>query len=99
MRSYLKEVRQQLFIEERKRGKDEGKKFLALYHKDYVDILGGIIKSYLLLKQALVSEQKETVAEAYIIRMVVEAEHCKNKVYSNIDDIINGAYQKLFPNE
>ena len=96
MRSYLKEVRQKLFVEEKKRGKDEGKKFNALYQKDYVDLVGGIIKSYLLLKQALVSEKKVIVAESYINRVLVAAEHCKSKVNSNIDDIINGAYNKLF---
>ena len=89
-------MRQTLFVEERKRGKEEGKKFNALYQKDYVDLVGGIIKSYLLLKQALVSDKKEVVAESYINRMVVTAENCKNKVNSNIDDIINGAYSKLF---
>ena len=96
MRSYLKEIRQKLFVEEKKRGKVEAKKFNALYQKDYVDLVGGIIKSYLLLKQALVSEKKEIVSESYINRMLVTAEHCKNKVNSNIDDIINGAYHKLF---
>ena len=95
MRGHLKEVRETLFIEEKKRGKDKGKKYHSLYQRDYVDIVGAILKGYLLLKQALISDHKELVAKAYINRMAIASDHCRKRIMSGIDDVIGDEYLRL----
>ena len=94
-RKNLKEGREILFLEERKRGKEEGKKYNSLYQKDYVDTLGGIIKSYLLLKQSLLSEGKIDVAKSYIERLAVTSGHSTERIKSGIDDVINETYSRV----
>jgi alkylation response protein AidB-like acyl-CoA dehydrogenase len=95
MRNDLKEVRQSLFIEEKKRGKEMGKKYNSLHQREYVDIIGAIIKGYLLLKQAIISEHKELIAKAYINRMVIATEHCRKRIMSGIDDVIGDEYLRV----
>jgi alkylation response protein AidB-like acyl-CoA dehydrogenase len=95
MRSHLKEVRETLFVEEKKRGKEKGKKYNSLYQRDYVDIIGAIAKGYFLLKQSLISDHKEYIAKAYIDRMVIASEHCKKRIMSGIDDVIGDEYFKV----
>lgn len=96
MRVCLKEARETLFLQEKKRGKVDGKKFNSLHQKDYIDMLGGIIKSYLLLQQANLSGHKEVIAQSYINRMAVTAGSCRDRIARGIDDVINGAYAKIF---
>ena len=96
MRRCLKEARQALFLEEKKRGKVDGKKFNSLFQKDYIDMLGGIIKSYLLLRQATLSAHKEVIAQSYVNRMAVTARSCRDRIDRGIDDVINGAYARIF---
>jgi alkylation response protein AidB-like acyl-CoA dehydrogenase len=95
MRAFLKEAREHLFVEERKRGKDEGRRFNALNQMHYVDLVGDILKGYLLLRQAVISEHKETVARAYLGRAAIRAEYLKNLIKSGIEDVINGDYLKV----
>ncbi|OHD70970.1 MAG: hypothetical protein A2W19_07545 [Spirochaetes bacterium RBG_16_49_21] len=95
MRGCLKEARERLFAEERKRGKDEGRRFNALNQMYYVDLVGEILKGYLLLRQATISDHKEAVAKAYIARAVIRADYLKNMVTSGIEDVINGDYLKV----
>ncbi len=95
MRRELKEVRESLFIQERNKGKEEGRRYNGMYQRDYADILSGIIKSYLLLRQATISEKKEVAARSYISRMTLKAEYLKRKVKSGIDDLVNSAYAEL----
>jgi alkylation response protein AidB-like acyl-CoA dehydrogenase len=95
MRRELKEVRESLFIREREKGKDAGRKYNGIYQRDYADILGGIIKSYLLLRQATISEKKEITARSFISRMSIRAEYLKRKIRSGIDDLVNSAYARL----
>lgn len=99
IREYLKESRQVLFIEEKKRGKEEGRKYNAVYQQNYVDIVAGCIKSYLLMKQALISEHKLPVAKSYIDRMVVKAGNCANSIKSCIDDLITDTFYKVIVSE
>jgi 3-(methylthio)propanoyl-CoA dehydrogenase len=95
MREHLKEARQILFLEERNRGKDLGRKYNGIYQQNYVDIVAACIKSYLLLKQSLISDHKLPVAKSFIDRAVVKAENCKNSIKSRIDDLIGEAYNKI----
>lgn len=95
MKDCLREARQTLFLEERTRGKEEGRKYNAIYQQDYVDIVAGILKSYLLLKQSIISDHKADIAKAYIDRMVVKADYLKNKIKSCIDDLIDETYYRV----
>jgi 3-(methylthio)propanoyl-CoA dehydrogenase len=95
MRENLKEARHILFIQERNRGKELGRKYNGIYQQNYVDIVAACIKSYLLLKQSLISDYKLPVAKSYIDRAVVKTENCKNSIKSCIDDLIGDAYQKV----
>ena len=97
MRGFLKESREHLFVEERKRGKEEGRRYNALNQMFYVDLVGDILKGYLLLKQASISAHKDEVAKAYIGRAVIRAEYLKNMVKSGIEDVINSDYLKVLP--
>ena len=91
----LKESRQILFVEERNRGKELGKKYNAIYQQNYVDIVALCIKSYLLLKQALIADYKLPVAKAFIDRAVVKAENCRNSIKSRIEDLIGEPFDKI----
>lgn len=95
MREYLKEARQILFIQERNRGKELGRKYNAIYQQNYVDIVAACLKSYMLIKQALISDHKIPVAKAYIERAMVKAEYCKNSIKSTVDDLITDEYFKI----
>ena len=95
MRDCLKEARQSLFLEEKKRGKEIGRKYNAIYQQNYVDIVSGIIKGYLLLKQSLISDHKDCIAKAYIDRVVIKAEYNMNNIKSCIDDLIGDEYSKV----
>lgn len=95
MREFLREARQSLFLEEKKRGKDIGRKYNAIYQQNYVDIVAGIIKSYLLLKQSLISDHKYCIAKSFIDRLVIKAEYNMNSIKSCIDDLIGDAYNKV----
>ncbi len=99
IRVFLKEARQRLFVEERNRGKENGKKYNAVFQQNYVDIVAAIIKSYLLLKQVLISDHKEVVAKAYVDRMVIKSEYCLNSIRGGIDDLITDTYYKVIPEE
>ena len=95
MRGFLKESRQILFVEDKNRGKENGRKYNAIYQQNYVDIVGAIIKSYLLMKQTLISDHKVPVAKAYVDRMTVRTEYCLNSIKSRIDDLITDVYYKI----
>ncbi|MBN2401703.1 MAG: acyl-CoA dehydrogenase family protein [Spirochaetes bacterium] len=95
IREYLNEARQILFVEERNRGKELGRKYNAIYQQNYVDIVSACIKSYLLVKQALISDHKLPVAKSFIERAVVKAEYCKNSIKSCVDDLIGEAFNKV----
>ncbi len=95
MRSHLKEAREHLFVEERKRGKEEGRRYNALNQMYYVDLVGDILKGYLLLKQASISDHKDAVAQSFIDRAAIRAEYLKKMVKSGIEDVINGEYLKV----
>ncbi len=95
MRAHLKESREILFIEEKNRGKELGRKYNGIYMQNYVDIVAACIKSYLLMKQALISDYKIHVAESYINRAVVKTENCRNIIKSCIDDLITEKYEKI----
>jgi hypothetical protein len=99
MRGFLKEARQILFVEDKNRGKENGRKYNAIYQQNYVDIVGAIIKSYLLMKQTLISDHKVPVAKAYVDRMTVRTEYCLNSIKSRIDDLITEVYYKIVTEE
>ena len=80
---------------ERNRGKELGKKYNGIYMQSYVDIVAACIKSYLLMKQALISDYKINVAEAFIDRAVVIAESCLADIKSRVDDLIGEKYDKI----
>ncbi|MDY6935349.1 MAG: acyl-CoA dehydrogenase family protein [Spirochaetota bacterium] len=92
MRLFLKESREILFLEARKKEKEEGRRYNSVFQKDYVDIIGAIIKGYLLLKQALISDYKGSIAKSYIERMKIKAEYHKNNIKGGVDDIIGESY-------
>ena len=95
MREFLKEARQILFVQERNRGKELGRKYNAIYQQNYVDIVAACLKSYMLTKQAVISDHKIPVAKAYIERAIVKAEYCKNSIKSAVDDLITDEYFKI----
>ena len=95
MRSFYKEAREFLFIQEKKNGKEKGRLYNGMYQRDYVDILNGIVKSYLLLLQACISDHKIEVAKSYIGRMRVRSEYLKNKIICNIDDLVSETYDSV----
>jgi 3-(methylthio)propanoyl-CoA dehydrogenase len=95
MRVNLKESREILFVEEKNRGKELGRKYNGIYMQNYVDIVAACIKSYLLMKQALISDYKINVAESFINRAVVKTENCRNFIKSRVDDLIGEAYSKI----
>lgn len=97
MREFLKEARQILFIEDRNRGKENGRRYNGIYQQDYVDIVSAIIKSYLLLKQTLISEHKIPVAKAFVDRMHVRTEYHLNSIKSKIEDLITDVYYQIIP--
>jgi hypothetical protein len=99
IREYLKEARQILFIEDKNRGKENGRKYNAIYQQNYVDIIAAIIKSYLLMKQTLISDHKVYVAKSYVDRMAVRTEYCLNSIKSKIDDLITDVYYKIVPED
>ncbi|MFH0974434.1 MAG: acyl-CoA dehydrogenase family protein [Spirochaetota bacterium] len=99
MREYLKEARQILFIEERNRGKELGRKYNAIYQQNYVDIVDACIKSYLLMKQSLIADYKLPVAKSFIDRAIVKTEYCKNSIKSCVDDLIGDTYFKIVGEE
>ncbi|MBN2038533.1 MAG: acyl-CoA dehydrogenase family protein [Spirochaetes bacterium] len=95
MRTHLKEAREILFIEERNRGKEPGRNFTGIHMQDYVDIVAACIKSYLLMKQALISDYKINVAEAYIDRSVAKTEGHLVNIRTKIDDLIGEKYDRI----
>ncbi len=99
MRVFLKEAREILFIEDRNRGKIEGKRYNGIYQQNYVDIVSAIIKSYLLLKQSIISDHKDSIAKAFIDRKVILCEYYLNSIKSRIEDLITDDYFKVVPEE
>ncbi len=95
LRSCLKTTREKLFLRERQRSKDEAKRFLSLYNREYADLVGFIFKSFVLTKYAVLSEKKKKVARAYIDRAVIEAKNVCEKVAGGVDDLIRDEYAEI----
>ena len=95
MRGHLKTVRQELFLQEKRKGKEQGRKYNSMYQRDYVDILGAIIMSTLLLKQATLAQKKEKVAKSYIDRAVIRTEYLKNKILCGNEDLVSETYHAV----
>jgi alkylation response protein AidB-like acyl-CoA dehydrogenase len=95
MRGRLKEAREHLFVEERKRGKEEGRRFNALNQTYYVELVGDILKGHLLLYQATIADHKYAIAKAYIDRAVIRADYLRSLITSGMEDVINDDYLKV----
>ena len=94
-RKYLKEVREFLFLEEKKRDKKKAKKFHALYHKDYSDIIAYLFKGYCLVEHSMHLDAKKDVTESFINRMTVNVKTIRDNVLNGNDDVVSDSYKKI----
>jgi len=95
MRDCLRASREELFLQEQSRSKEVARKYHGLFYKDYVDLLGSILKAYLLTRQGLQAVHKKKVAKAYVARSILAAEDIKGRIKRGLDDLLEDDYDVI----
>jgi len=98
IRTNFKIARGSIFIEGQKRQTAQVKAYNGVHQEDYINLVGGLLKSILLIQQALISPYKRSVAKAYIGRMTVRSDYLKSNILSAQDDLITDTYHKVVTN-
>ncbi len=98
IRADFKAARESIFMEGQKRQPAQVKSYNGVHQEDYVNLVGLVLKSILLIQQALISPYKRSVAKAYIERACVRSGYLKSKVLSAQEDLVTDAYHQVVTN-
>lgn len=98
VRADFKAARASVFLEGQKRQTAQAKAFNGVHQEDYVNLVGLVLKSILLIQQALISPYKRSVAKAYVERAAVKSGYLKAKIESGQDDLVTDAYHQVVTN-